>query len=76
MLENYGSDGSFNNFKELFVMFGYSVMFSVAFPVAPLLAWVSTYFEIRVDSWFLLQKARRVIPAGISIFLFYDVMLK
>lgn len=66
MLENYEDKGSFDQFKDIFIQFGYSVIFSAAFPLAPLLSFVSTYFEIRVDAWYLLQKTRRVIPTGVE----------
>ena len=56
--------GSFNHFKEISIIFGYAVMFSVAFPLAPALAWVAIYLEIRVDAWVLLQKSRRPTPTG------------
>merc|ERR1719329_1916885 len=58
--------GSFKHFRDIPIQFGYAVLFSVAFPLAPLLAFVSTYFEIRVDSWVLLQKSRRVVPTGVE----------
>jgi hypothetical protein len=56
--------GSFEQFKTVSIQFGYAILFSVAFPLAPALAWLSTYFGIRVDAWVLLQKSRRVIPTG------------
>jgi anoctamin-10 len=60
MLEEY--EGAFFYYKDLAVQFGYVVLFSVAFPLAPLLFFVSTYFEIRVDAWSLLQRSRRNTP--------------
>ena len=67
MLEEYDQMfGAFNHFKETAILFGYAVLFSTAFPIAPLLAFISTYFEIRVDSWVLLQKSRRVVPSGVE----------
>jgi anoctamin-10/anoctamin-7 len=67
MLEEYDQMfGAFNRFKETAILFGYAVLFSTAFPVAPLLAFIATYFEIRVDSWVLLQKSRRVVPSGVE----------
>lgn len=67
MLQEYDPMfGSFKHFRDIAIQFGYAVLFSVAFPLAPLLAFVSTYFEIRVDSWVLLQKCRRVVPTGVE----------
>lgn len=67
MLEEYHPKfGAFKHFKELAVNFGYCVLFSTVFPLAPLLAWVSTYCEIRVQAWVLLQKSRRVTPSGVE----------
>jgi anoctamin-10/anoctamin-7 len=65
MLEEYDAMfGSFKHFKDIAIQFGYAILFSSAFPLAPALAFVSTYFEIRVDAWVLLQKSRRAIPTG------------
>ena len=40
--------GSFTHYKEISIVFGYAVLFSVAFPLAPVLAFVTIYLEIRV----------------------------
>jgi len=65
LLEEYDPMfGSFKHFKDIAIQFGYATLFSTAFPLAPALAFVSTYFEIRVDAWVLLQKSRRVVPTG------------
>ena len=46
------------------IQFGYASLFVVAFPLAPLLALINNYFEIRVDSFKLLTNAQRPIPRG------------
>lgn len=42
--------------------FGYSTMFSTAFPLSCLMALVNNYVEVRVDAWKLLQLYRRPMP--------------
>ena len=51
--------GIIDDYAELMQLFGYSAMFSAAFPLAPLLAFVSNYVEIRVDAWKICQLSRR-----------------
>lgn len=58
--------GPFRNYSELTFQFGYAILFAIAFPLAPLLALVSNFVEIRVDAWVLLQCSRRVVPVGVE----------
>jgi hypothetical protein len=58
--------GTFRQYQEMAFQFGYATLFSVAFPLAPLLAFISNFVEIRVDAWKLLQCTRRPEPEGIE----------
>jgi hypothetical protein len=42
-------DGTYNDYLEIFIQIGYVCLFSLAFPLAPLLALVNNIFEIKVD---------------------------
>ena len=44
------------------IQFGYATLFVVAFPLAPLLALINNYFEIRVDSRKALKASLRPVP--------------
>ena len=46
------------------MQFGYSTLFSAAFPMAPILALVNNFVEIRIDAWKLLELNRRAEPSG------------
>lgn len=46
------------------IQFGYAALFVVAFPLAPLLALLNNYVEIRVDSYKVLHNTARPIPCG------------
>jgi hypothetical protein len=46
------------------IQFGYASLFVVAFPLAPLLALINNYIEIRVDSFKVLFTSARAIPRG------------
>ena len=56
--------GTFREYQEMTFQFGYATLFSAAFPLAPLLALINNFVEIRVDGWKLLQCCRRPEPAG------------
>ena len=44
--------------------FGYMVLFVVAFPAAPLLAYISNYFQLRMDAFKFLNTYIRILPGG------------
>ena len=44
--------------------FGYMVLFVVAFPAAPLLAYISNYFQLRMDAFKFLNTYQRILPGG------------
>jgi anoctamin-4 len=48
-----------DDYLELVIQFGYVTLFVAAFPMAPLLAVVNNYFELRVDAFKLLHLSRR-----------------
>jgi anoctamin-10/anoctamin-7 len=54
----------FDDYNELSVQFGYICLFAPAFPLSPLLAFVSNFCEIRADGYKLLKQMRRPWPHG------------
>ncbi|CAM9478748.1 unnamed protein product, partial [Ascophyllum nodosum] len=56
--------GPLGDMSEIAIQFGYVTLFVVSFPVAPLLAYISNYFEIRVDAVKILYEHRRPFPRG------------
>ncbi|CAN0416237.1 unnamed protein product [Pylaiella littoralis] len=65
VLETYDEMmGPLGDMSEIAIQFGYVTLFVVAFPVAPLLAWISNYAEIRVDAVKILYEHRRPFPRG------------
>jgi len=72
-METYES--TFDDFDELAVQYGYVCLFVVAFPLAPLLALISNYIEIRLDATKLAKYSRRPQPMGASdIGTWYDML--
>ena len=64
-LEEYDAlMGTLSNYAELAVQFGYVTLFVVAFPLAPLMAYISNLIEFRSDGYQLLFMNRRVLPGG------------
>ena len=51
------------DYQEIATIFGFVVLFTAAFPVGPLIAFVGFYMEIRVDA-FKLGQHRRPVPRG------------
>lgn len=56
--------GSLEDYAELAIQYGYVTLFVAAFPLAPLLAYISNIVEIRTDGWKLLHAFRRALPLG------------
>lgn len=44
-------DNTFSDYSEMVIQFGYVTLFVSAFPLAPLLAMINNYVEIRVDAF-------------------------
>jgi len=53
-----------SDFDEIVVQFGYVSLFVVAFPLAPLMALINNYLEIRLDAHKLIHLCQRPSPAG------------
>jgi hypothetical protein len=54
--------GTMKDYAGLVIQFGFTVLFVGAFPLAPFLALISGYIQIRIDGWKLCQAHRRPIP--------------
>jgi hypothetical protein len=54
--------GTLQDYTALVIQYGYTVLFIAAFPLAPALAFVSAYIQIRIDGWRLCQAHRRPQP--------------
>lgn len=54
--------GTFEDYAEMAIQFGYTTMFIAAFPLATVLSLVNNYVEIRVDGWKLCHLFRRPEP--------------
>jgi hypothetical protein len=65
-LEEYGDDGLFEDYAEMSLQFGFATLFAPACPVAPTMALLSNYVELRVDAAKLCYNTRRPFPKGAS----------
>lgn len=63
-LDVYDQKGTFDDYNEMIIQFGYVTLFVVAFPLAPALALLNNYFEIRIDAHKLCHATRRPDPRG------------
>lgn len=71
----YKSDDTFGDFDELMVTYGYTSLFVLAFPIAPLLAMISFFLEMKIDCWKLSTMCRRPQPRpSESIGVWYTVL--
>ncbi|KAF0699135.1 Aste57867_10291 [Aphanomyces stellatus] len=59
---HYGWKGTFDDFLEMIIQFGYSSFFVVSFPLTPLLSFVNNVIEIRIDGYRLTHDCRRPRP--------------
>lgn len=57
-------EGTFGDYDELIVQFGFVVLFVVAFPLAPFLAMCNNFVEIWIDGTKLTGHCRRPPPKG------------
>ncbi len=63
VLDEYGIVlGTLTDYAGLVIQYGYTVLFVAAFPLAPTLAFVSGFIQIRIDGWKLCQAYRRPQP--------------
>lgn len=63
-LDVYDQKGTFDDYNEMIIQFGYVTLFVVAFPLAPVMALVNNVCEIRVDAFKLITATRRPDPRG------------
>ncbi|KAF0686061.1 Aste57867_22123 [Aphanomyces stellatus] len=61
-LGTYDNAGVFADYNEMIIQFGYVTLFVVSFPLAPFLALLNNYFEIRIDAFKLAEESRRPDP--------------
>eukprot|EP01038_Epipyxis_sp_PR26KG_P011021 gene11021-14802_t len=67
--------GTFEDYAEMIIQFGYTTMFIAGFPLATLMSLINNYVEIRVDAWKLCQLMRRPEPRGAEdIGTWYDIL--
>ena len=67
ILDDYaegGMDGTYGEYLELVIQYGYMVLFGFAFPLAIVLATINNIFEIQVDKYKLVSLVKRPIPQG------------
>jgi hypothetical protein len=65
-LSNYDWLGTFNDYLEIVIQFGFTSMFAVAFPLSGLFSYVTNYFEIRLDAYRILYECRRPRPQKVK----------
>lgn len=63
-LDIYDQKGTFDDYNEMIIQFGYVTLFVVAFPLAPAFALLNNVFEIRIDAHKLVRATRRPDPRG------------
>lgn len=63
-LDVYDQKGTFDDYNEMIIQFGYVTLFVVAFPLAPALALLNNFFEIKIDAHKLINATRRPDPRG------------
>lgn len=57
-------DGTFQDYDELIIQFGFVVLFVVVFPAAPVLALINNFIEFPLDAEKILGLTRRPHPKG------------
>eukprot|EP00644_Phytophthora_capsici_P014584 jgi/Phyca11/536486/estExt2_fgenesh1_pg.C_PHYCAscaffold_540035 len=63
-LDVYDQKGTFDDYNEMIIQFGYVTLFVVSFPLAPAFALFNNFFEIRIDAHKLVNATRRPDPRG------------
>mmetsp|Transcript_32767 Transcript_32767/g.47312 ORF Transcript_32767/g.47312 Transcript_32767/m.47312 type:complete len:789 (-) Transcript_32767:186-2552(-) len=56
--------GVLQDYGKIFIQFGFITLFVAACPLAPALAYISTWIQLKTDAWKLLYMTKRVIPTG------------
>lgn len=57
-------DGTFSDYDEMVVQFGYVLLFVAAFPATPFLALINNILEFRIDTTKVINITRRPYPRG------------
>jgi hypothetical protein len=63
-LTSYAS--TFDDFNEIIIIWGYTILFVVVFPLAPLLSLLNNFVEVRVDAKKLLSFTQRPTPRQVG----------
>ncbi|KAL3671142.1 hypothetical protein V7S43_004323 [Phytophthora oleae] len=63
-LDVYDQKGTFDDYNEMIIQFGYVTLFVVSFPLTPAFALFNNFFEIRIDAHKLVNATRRPDPRG------------
>ncbi|KAI9921505.1 hypothetical protein PsorP6_000032 [Peronosclerospora sorghi] len=75
-MAQYDWRGTFDDYTEMALQFGFTTMFVVAFPFAPLLSYVNNYMEIRLDAYRLLFECRRPRPRNVRSMGYWYLVLQ
>ncbi|KAF1788966.1 Anoctamin [Phytophthora cactorum] len=75
-MAQYDWHGTFDDYTEMALQFGFTTMFVVAFPFAPLLSYVNNYFEIRLDAYRLIFESRRPRPRNVRSMGYWYLVLQ
>ncbi|EQC28384.1 hypothetical protein SDRG_13931 [Saprolegnia diclina VS20] len=65
-LNDYGWRGTYNDYLELVLQFGFTVLFVGAFPATPIFSLLNNVLEIRIDAYRLLTDYRRPMPRPVA----------
>ncbi|KAF9430418.1 Anoctamin-7 [Entomortierella beljakovae] len=65
LLPNYDPT-MFEDYRELVIQFGFCTLFVIAFPIAPIFAFLNNLLEIRVDAYKLLTQHRRPVAQPVQ----------
>lgn len=60
--ESLEVDGTYSDYIEMMVQFGYVILFAIGFPMAPVLAMLNNIIEVQVDKYKLMKLTKRPIP--------------
>ncbi|XP_013925744.1 PREDICTED: anoctamin-9 [Thamnophis sirtalis] len=52
----------FDEYMEMMIQYSFTTIFVAAFPLAPLLAFISNFFEIRLDAIKMMKLQKRMVP--------------
>lgn len=67
--DSYGEfevDGTFYDYMEVMILVGYIMLFSIVFPLMPVLGMGLLLFEIRVDGLKIFEVVRRPLPVSVE----------